>query len=84
MVWSCPKEVYRCRVKTLILLEITDTSRENEIVQNNLKVLNLTDMIALDRTEWKRKIHVANSNWHQNLMMMMTMTMIMMMMIKAT
>lgn len=31
-----------------------------ETIRNDLKALNFTDKIALDRTEWKYKIHAAD------------------------
>lgn len=33
-----------------------------EAVRNYLKSLNLNDKIALDRNEWKHKIHVGDLN----------------------
>ena len=33
------------------------------VIKNDMIVLNLNEYLALDRVQWYKKIHVADSNW---------------------
>ena len=68
MVWPCSKVIAGKKVSELIQVKRKKKGRKRpkrtlvKVIKNDMSINKVTKSMILDRIEWRRRMHVANSN----------------------